>query len=40
MYCSNCGNKLEINQKFCDNCGNKIEVNDLKNYDSSYSQNE
>ncbi|MEJ7288623.1 MULTISPECIES: DUF805 domain-containing protein [Staphylococcus] len=40
MYCSNCGNKLEINQKFCDNCGNKIEVNDLKNYDSSYSQND
>lgn len=25
LYCSNCGQKLQKNQKFCSNCGNPIE---------------
>lgn len=25
MFCKNCGNKLEENQKFCTNCGGKVE---------------
>lgn len=24
MYCSNCGNKLDDNQKYCSECGAKI----------------
>lgn len=25
LYCGNCGQKLQENQKFCSNCGNPIE---------------
>ena len=25
IYCSECGNKVEIGQKFCPNCGNQID---------------
>src|SRR5690625_3841464 len=24
LYCSNCGNQVEINANFCENCGNKL----------------
>lgn len=29
MYCKNCGNKIDLNDKFCISCGTEIEKNDV-----------
>ena len=29
MYCSNCGNKLDYNNKYCNKCGNKVDNTDI-----------
>ena len=26
MYCKNCGNKLNENEKFCPNCGHSVNI--------------
>lgn len=31
MFCTNCGNKLEENEKFCGNCGQKVGNEIVKN---------
>lgn len=30
MFCKNCGNKLNKDEKFCSKCGNKIEPNNTQ----------
>ena len=29
MYCSNCGNKIEEDEKFCGKCGQSVSCNDI-----------
>jgi hypothetical protein len=31
MYCSNCGNKINDNDKYCSSCGNELSNNELTN---------
>lgn len=31
VFCSNCGNKLESNEKYCPKCGKKIKEDTIKN---------
>lgn len=39
MYCSNCGNKLNSNDKFCSNCGNSINKKEKLVEDTKESEN-
>ena len=31
MFCKNCGNKLNDNDKFCIKCGNEVQTNIISN---------
>ncbi len=39
MFCSQCGTKINKNQKFCTNCGYQLKINELsrsKEYSTTY----